>query len=137
MSRELTRSESNLLRGQMLGSWDWDGGYWHPLKCVARNDLLAFDSSCLEKLLPEANLQKLLAEIESEDVILFREHDPDQMLKIEELPFVYGWSEAVLVPCSMSWVVYWSHEDTITFGGVAQIAAVKECVPNWKAALWR
>lgn len=136
MSRELSPSDSTFFRGQMLTAWNWDGGYWHPLNPVERDDLLAFDSARLEELLPETKLHQLLAAFEPDDVLLFREHDPDQLLKIPELPFVYGWSEAMLAPRSMSWLVYWSHEATITFAGATLVAAVKERLPNWSRALW-
>jgi len=134
--RHLPSWESAQLRAQMAETWQWDGGYWHPLAPVEGLDLLAVDASKFGVFVPESRFRELLRSFGEGDLVLFREHDPDALVTVQELPHVYRWSETILAPHSLSWVVYWSHEDTITFGGATQVAEVKKLVPNWATAVW-
>jgi hypothetical protein len=33
----------------------------------------------------------------------------------------------------MTWIIYLSHENTVTFGGLKLVTVIKSAVPNWKA----
>lgn len=136
MPRLLSSIESNSLREMLRKAWAWDTKYWYPLASVQREDVVGFDAPKLEKLLPQATLRELILNLGAADVFLIHEYDADEQVHISDVPQLYGWSETFMVSDQFDWVVYWSHEETITFGGRSIIRSVCSAVPDWKSALW-
>jgi hypothetical protein len=134
MSRLMTSAESDALLEDVRLSWAWSGYYWHPLHPATRTDVLAFVSSLLEREFPEAKLRGLLCDLGIGSIYWHREFDPTEEATIESLPVLYGGSEMFIVDDSRSWIIYSSHEDTITFGGDRLISAIKNAVPGWARA---
>lgn len=136
MSRPLTQTQSTEHRTKLRELWNWDGGYWHPLKPQAFPNLIALDGLKLEALLPEEEFRSVLESASTGAVLLFHEYLEDIETTIHEMPHCYGWSEALLASPSFAWVVYWSHENTIALGGEAIVSAFKRSVPRWESTLW-
>lgn len=134
MSRPLPQSKE--YRAQLRELWNWDGGYWHPLKPQAFSDLIAIDGFKLEALLPEKGFRSILEGVAPGAVLLFHEYLEDIETTILEMPQHYGWSETFLTTPSFEWVVYWSHENTIALGGQSIVSAFQRSVPRWESALW-
>jgi hypothetical protein len=137
MARPLAGSQSTALRERLRLSWAWDGGYWHPLHPQSHPFLIGLDASGLEEMLPEDRLRAVLRDVAPDELVLFHEYLGDSVTTVRELTHLYGWSETFLAPFSLDWVVYWSHEDSIAFGGETLVGAIKHAVPDWEAALWR
>ena len=136
MSFPLSLTQSKEYRAHLRELWNWDGGYWHPLKTQIFPNLIALDQTKLEALLSEELFRSILEDAASGALLLFHEHLEDIETTLLEMPQLYGWSEAFLTPPSFEWVVYWSHEDTITLGGQSIVSAFKGSVPQWESALW-
>jgi hypothetical protein len=136
VAHPLSKDQSTEHRKDLLTRWAWDGGYWYPLKQKSFPYLIGLDAFLLERMLPEEKIRILLQELAPNEVLLFHEHILDSVTTIGEMPHLYGWSEAFLSPSSFEWVVYWSHEDTIAFGGEAIVKAIENAVPKWETALW-
>jgi hypothetical protein len=137
MARPLAGSQSTALRERLRQRWAWDGGYWHPLSPQSDPFLLGLNASSLETMLPEDQLRVLLEDFAPGELVLLHEYLGDSTTTVRELTHLYGWSETFLAPFSFEWVVYWSHEDTIAFGGEGLVGAIKRAVPDLDAALWR
>lgn len=135
MSRLLSPEESQAARFGFAAAWNWLGGYWFPLTDETPAHTIAFDEFKLQELLSDVQLSSILNRHHSGRCFRLREFDPDEETSVLELENMYGWSEQFLVPPNFEWAVYWSHEDTITFGGEALIEKIKSAVPKWQSAL--
>lgn len=67
-------------------------------------------------------------------MLWYKETAPSEEISIDELPQLYGQSESFIVDKSLEWIVYWSHESTVTFGGKWLIEAVTLRLPDWRKA---
>jgi hypothetical protein len=118
----LTDKEMVLVRKQLADIWNYDGGYWNPLdyKCsketvfVMEDNLTEDDNRKIVEFIV-ANSSKRLFEI-TEDRIDY---------EIELDSFNLDLYETIVTDKSFSWVIYGSHEDTLTFGGTKLIEFIK------------
>lgn len=128
-------SETAAVRRRVSAAWGTSNGYWYPLAPRARDDIEAFQDTLVasQRLVSKirnamrdrgnARFWRLLegGEVHAEDI---RELDPG-----------YGGEEEICTSESLDWIVYCSHESSITFGGWA-LELVKEFLPNWREALY-
>lgn len=120
--RRLTDSEMVSVRKQLADIWNYDGDYWNPLddKCskdtvfVMKYNLTEDDNKKIVKFII-ANSSEKLFEI-TEDRIDY---------EIELDSFNLDLYETIVTDKSFSWVIYGSHEDTLTFRGTELIAFIK------------
>lgn len=118
----LSDQEMVLVRKQLADIWNYDGDYWNPLddKCsnetvfVMEDNLTEDDSRKIVDFIV-ANSSKRLFEI-SEDRIDY---------EIELDSFSLELYETIITDKSFNWVIYGSHEDTLTFGGTKLIEFIK------------
>jgi hypothetical protein len=131
MTRILSAIEQDSRFATVRREWAWSGYYWYPLQSTARRDVLAFDGALLEKSIPANALRELLIACGISNVFWFREHDLAEELAVDQLPSLYAASESFIVDEKLDWIVYWSHEGTITFGG-RLLDQVKLLLPEWR-----
>ena len=111
--------------------WGWDEYYFYPLAPARRTDLLALDSIKLENKIPEVDFKKFLGTFfAGNTVYAFPESDPPYLEKSLE-DYGYWYSELCIADSSLKNLVYWSHEDTITLGGLALIEKFKLRYPEY------
>jgi len=111
--------------------WGWNEYYWFPLVPTTRSDLIAFDCRKLEKNLPEEDFEKFLEGFfNGNDVYVFPEHDEAHIELCSE--YGYWFSELCIAEENLRNVVYWSHEGTVTLGGIKLIEKFKASFPNYK-----
>ncbi len=118
----LTDQEMALVRKQLADIWNFNGDYWNPLddKCsketvfVMEDNLTEDDNRKIVEFIV-ANSSKRLFEI-TEDRIDY---------EIELDGFNLDLYETIVTDKSFSWVIYGSHEDTLTFGGTKLIEFIK------------
>lgn len=118
----LTDKEMVLVREQLADIWNYDGDYWNPLddKCsketvfLMKDNLTDDDSRKIGEFII-ANSNKRLFEI-TEDRIDY---------EIEVDSFNLNLYETIVTDKSFSWVIYGSHEDTLTFGGNELVSFIK------------
>ena len=132
----LSQKDTDIIRSSMKKEWQWSSKYWHPLHPTKRTDVLALDSRILRSELNDDAIIEILQSFGTTLLYRLCEYDPSEQLTLDELPFVIGASEVVICPPDFSWVIYSSHESTITFGGAALIHAVQTAIPSWPNALW-
>lgn len=134
-SRKLTETESVTLLADVKREWAWSGYYFHPLHATTRKDVLAFDDQSLEPLLPEEEFRAFLTGNGLSTVLWHHEYDPSEEIALNDFPFFYGHSESFIVDKTLDWIIYWSHEGTVTFGGGGLISTFMSRVPKWRDAV--
>ena len=118
----LTDQEMLFVRKQLLDIWNYDGDYWNPLDdkspkesvFLMKDNLTDDDSKKIVDFIT-TNSNKRLFEI-TEDRIDY---------EIEFDSFDIDLYETIVTDNSFSWVMYGSHEDTLTFGGTKLIEFIK------------
>lgn len=132
--RVLSTCESEELRKKVCEEWAWSGHYFYPLQTTSRTDVLAFEGNLLEQILTESAFKALLLTCGISSINWWREIDASEETTVEKFPFFFGHSESFIVDRTLQWLVYWSHEETITFCGEHLISSLKHLVPEWETA---
>lgn len=80
-------------------------------------------------------LKKILNRLQVQSVIRIREIEESEELCVDEIQHFEG-SEDIFFDSTGEWIIYSSHEDSITFGGQALINEVKKVCPAWNEIVW-
>lgn len=123
--------------GKLKSIWDIRKTYWYPLEKCARNDLISFDSEYINKLEKISFIKSILEEHNIVKLYEFREHGlayeidniSDYTLWQSDDYFIYN--EGFWFDDTMNWIIYKSHEDSITFGGEWIRSKLKEEWKDW------
>ncbi|NQX66669.1 hypothetical protein HQN90_11075 [Paenibacillus alba] len=128
------------LRKKMENTWDTNLlHYWYPLSKCKRSDIIAFDADYIEDNRSKLDcIIMLLKEHGVDEIYEFFESGYDYKVQISELHPFYGYFNASTGGegfwCSekMDWIIYASHERTITIGGEWLIKELKLLWGDWK-----
>jgi len=127
--RELTEDETDKLNRSLLQVWEITNSYWYPLKEISRHDVIAFDADAFESTFGFEKLREILKD--TKEIYEIKEwKDKGNIVEFDSLEPQYdGEGEGFWFTKDMKWIIYCSHEDSITFGGESIIQIIKE---NWK-----
>jgi hypothetical protein len=123
----LTDSKMVLVRKQLADIWNYDGDYWNPLddKCSKETVFLMEDN------LTEDDNRKIIEFIVANSNKRFFEITEDRIdYEMEVDSFNLDLYETIVTDKSFSWVIYGSHEDTLTFGGNELVEFIKALFSN-------
>ncbi|MCG7408345.1 hypothetical protein MH117_13010 [Paenibacillus sp. ACRRX] len=132
---------SRNLRKDMERVWDIGQPYWYPLFDCSREDLIAFDSEYIES---EEKLNDIIAMLTHhgvEQVIEFLETGETFNIQVSNLYPYYCYNgdlsggEGFWTSQSMDWIIYASHEGTITFGGEWLVNKIKSLWTDWRSSI--
>jgi len=135
--RVLQEEESKRLWGKLGEVWDVTEHHWFPLTDCARKDILAFqdryfmDACGPEKLIPVLRSR----EIEKVWVLREIECDPQHEVEISLFDPCYRGSEEYWTSEKMDWIIYVSHESSVTVGGWL-LDEVKRLWTQWQDHIW-
>jgi hypothetical protein len=134
--RVISVEESKELRNQLKMVWDIGGSYWFPLKeGPIPPSVLAFHVEYYEKMNGLRVLHEALMRRGISRVFELHEFDPDEPDKEIELSILkpaYLWGgEQCCTDKSVDWVVYASHESSITIAGEWLTQIFKKKWPEW------
>lgn len=141
MEKEKIPDEVSIeLREKMENTWDINlRHYWYPLSKCKRCDLIAFDADYIEDDSSKLNcIIMLLKEHGVSQLYEFLESGHAYKIQISELRPFYAYYNASTGGegfwCSeeMDWIIYASHEGTITFGGEWLVEGLKSLWSDWK-----
>lgn len=139
--RVLLRSEIDQLKTALKQTWGFGGGYWYPLTetvnpFTASFPLVAFALTENARRYLPIGTQIYPGDVLKDVQRFFREH---QIKRAYKLRTEWGYSYEIDAPLldpgyhaseelnfgeRHDWVVYWSHEDSVTLGGaITQIVA--------------
>ena len=114
-----------------LQRWDVQpNDYWYPLVPTKITGLVAFDSDAFDAAVPSRALSKILASNDIARIWELREHGPSYIQDINCISPIYNGAEGYWTSNDIDWLIYASHEMTITIGGW-MLNAVKNIWPKW------
>src|SRR5690348_11338568 len=139
MSRVLSAAEAEPLWQRIVQAWDVRPGFWYPLGDTTRMDVLALEAGPFHAGGGVAILRGCLAQHGVTRCWEFREftHEPTLELELDEFDAAYTGSERYWTADPPDWLVYASHEESMTLGGQWLIDAFKRAWPSWRLGLWK
>jgi hypothetical protein len=134
--RVLGEAEHRTLHAAFVDRWGvWYGGSVDPAEAeagtvtlheIAMDDPGAYD--CLRYLLADHGVTRLLE---------LREWGDGCEMDAADASFTYNGAEGFWTPADMGWMVYASHESSITFGGEWLVAGMRRCLPLLDQYIYR
>lgn len=110
--------------------------YWYPLAETERSDVEAFQAPYFFRAVTPERLGILLAERGVTRVWELREYGPEYELDASAFEPDYNGAEGLWTSHARDWIIYASHETSITVGGW-MLAEVKLEWPEWERHTWR
>lgn len=129
--RTLAKEESDQIWTQLKAKWEIDGDYWYPLKSKKLPaGILAFHTDYFGDN-KEVILRELLTRREIRRIWELREHGDDEYeLELALFRPRYNGAEGYWTSSGADWLVYASHESSITLAGDWLVAGFKDIVPD-------
>lgn len=130
--RVLHGREREALEYAILEKWGYCADYWYPLKGSFDESKLFLNVDHLE---PYWDRLCALAGLPENRVYEYGEsyYEDGQLLETDVIEG-YGGNECAYLPKDLSWIIYFSHENTVTFAG-AILPGVRELLRD-EAAHW-
>ncbi len=138
--RSLTEAESASIRKRMLERWSIGSGYWHPIEAeelpeVVLSEVIAFQARHFEAEVGARELQSILSNRGLTRVWELRELRPDLEIELSLLDLLYT-QERYWTSDAMDWVVYVSHESSITIAGRWLVDEIQNRWPIWRERVY-
>lgn len=136
--KQLEKDDSENIKSRLDDVWDIKYPYWYPLFDCNRQDVIAFDSEYFENSDKLEIVRKLLRKQGVKNIYEFREDGiSNQIIDFLDYEFwcsePYFWNnECFWFDDNMDWIIYVSHEGTITFGGKWLIEQLKKVCVDWE-----
>lgn len=128
--RVILGAEADAIGEQFYRVWKYDTSYWYPLKEMPGEDKLYIAPQRIEpywdKIYPLLGLHRNHIYEYGEAV-----YDHPHCAEVEELAD-YAGCETAYCPKDFSWIIYFSHENTVTFAG-SILPQVKQILHGEKA----
>lgn len=121
--RVILGAERDAIAYAILEKWEYSTAYWYPLVGTFDENKLFLDSELLEPY-----IERLLELLGLPEKRVYEYGESwfvgEHCAEVDDL-YGYGGNEAAYLPKDLSWIIYFSHEGTVTFGGDI-VPAVKE-----------
>jgi hypothetical protein len=136
--RVLTPKESGDILGRLRNEWGVGRWYWYPLADSKRGDVLAVQDKYFYEELGVERLRSILAACGLTKVWELREveSEPEYEMELSAFEPYYSGAEGYWCYERMDWVIYASHESSVTLGGAWLIEEVKKVWKNWPERVW-
>ncbi|EGO63400.1 hypothetical protein [Acetonema longum] len=138
--RVLTESASQKLWAILLEKWDIQPkSYWYPLRNTSKNDMMAFQEESFDVEFGIENLRRILQKHDIQHVWTLTESGPEYELTVSVFEPLYCHTGVETYSFSQraDWVIYASHEESITIGGKWLIDEIKANWPHWECFVWK
>lgn len=129
--RTLSSDECKSVWEHVDRHWSTAGGYWYPLRDGAPANVLAFDADVFNAHVSVADLQSILVAQGIESVYELREFGPEYELDTVLVVPSYNGAEGYWTAPAFDWLVYASHESTMTVAGDWLIRSIQQRWPTW------
>ena len=134
--RVLGATEEAAVRAQLASTWGIERAYWYPLAKSIRPDVLAVQSPYFHRDVPSERLHAMLRDRGVVRAWELREHGPSYEIDLSEVEPRYSGAEGIWCATGFDWVLYASHESSITIGGAWLVEAMKQAWPAWERYAW-
>jgi hypothetical protein len=141
LRRTLSAEESARLWRELENRWGVKG-YWYPLDRALDadppRDAVAFKAEAFDKDDVQARLREALGELGVTRLWEVRELDTDTDKEIELASFepIYTGAEGYWLDASFEWLVYASHESSVTVAGDRLLPTFQQLWPSWAEHLY-
>ena len=115
--RVLNATESEQIWGDLRRRWQVGDGYWYPLDDSPISGVVAWKAQAFRAALPVAELQAILTERGIHRFWELREYGAQYECDVAWFDPFYNGAEGYWSSAGLDWIVYASHEDTLTVGG--------------------
>jgi hypothetical protein len=134
--RVLAEEESNKLWNKLKEAWGIGNGYWFPLReGRIPEDLLTFHVDYFSKMDGADLLREALRNHRVSRIFQlneFKSTDPEYEIELSLLePRYASGDEQYCTSETLDWIVYASHESSLTIGGDWLVDIMKERWPDW------
>jgi len=136
--RTLSSQESKMLWSELKKKWSIDN-YWYPLTNNKLNDTEAFMDDYFDSEVGVNHLIKILKKQNVQRVFELREGSvfPEYEIDLENFNPAYNINgEGFWFSSDLDWVIYVSHENSITIAGTWLLAEIKKVWLNWEERIW-
>jgi len=131
--RTLLDEESSLIWDRLRQQFGLSRNpYWYPLQGEAPADTAAFDAEVFHRHVPAVRLQEILAETGIKRLWELREYGPEYEIDLTLLEPIYNGAEGFWTADAMDWLLYASHESTLTLSGTWLVSRVQAAWPTWR-----
>lgn len=130
----LSEKESESLRKKLSERWSVDG-YWFPLSVDKPENTEAFIADHFENDFGFEKLRQIVSELKIKRVFEVNENNINYEIEISVFEPYYSGSEGFWFDESFDWLIYASHENSITFAG-SILPKIKESWISWQNHLW-
>jgi hypothetical protein len=133
--RVLTTAGSKAIWSLLRSRWEIPQGYWFPLADCKLPDVVAFKTREFDEAVAYERLRDMLASRGIVRVWELREYGPEYEEDLGLFEPYYNGAEGYWSSADLHWVIYASHESSVTVGG-SLLAEVKRMWPSWQAHVW-
>ena len=103
---------------------------WYPLRVNSKqNDLEYFEEEFFQKHFGDQKLIQLIKSLGCTTINEINESRDDKKINVDELEI--NNSEVYYCNDTVDWVIYCSHEQTVTFGGATLLQELKQQWSDW------
>ena len=134
--RVLSDEEIAELTVSLSSKWCVPAGYWYPLAEKSHEHIEAYQDRHFLENFPAEKLHQILRSHNISRVFELREYGPCYELDCELFDPSYNGAEGYWVSSNLDWIIYASHESSITIGGWL-LEEVKKVWPNHSSHVWR
>lgn len=134
--RVLSETESERVWAAVRSAWDIATDYWYPLSDSARADVEAYDATAFATNVPTEVLRDAIRRQGLGRVWELKEYGPEFEEAVELFDPTYDGAEGYWCSERLDWIVYVSHEGSITAGGTI-IETVHQVWPQCADHLWK
>ncbi len=132
----LSEKETNSVWDKLGKNWKHiREGYWYPLTIWKEDGIEAFQDSYFEKEFGYEKLRTILSELGVTRLWELREGNINYEIELSILEPYYSGEEGYWCDESFEWVIYASHESSITFAG-SILPKIKDNWENWEKRIW-
>ena len=139
MSDQLSKDEAAAIWLRIAAAWDIRPGFYYPLDdASSRRDLLALETSLFHAADGVNHVRHALSAHGVRECLDFCEFNlPTRRIALRDWNATYDGREHIWTSEPFDWLLYLSHEESITLGGAWLIEAFKRSEPTWRDLLWK
>lgn len=130
------QQEATKLAKKLETIWDIKNHYWYPLYDCQRHDVIAFHDHYVKGIDSKmAQIQQFLIQQQRNQIYRMQEDRTISLLETVSLSFdkTLRNNEHFWFDLQFDWIIYHSHEGSITFGGNELITALKAEWHDWES----
>ena len=133
--RVLSEQESADIWKELSSRWRITDGYWYPLSNHKPDNVEAFQDAYFEKEVGAEKLRAILLNRKIERIWEMREDNKNYELELLAFDPYYNGAEGYWCDGNFDWIIYASHESSITFGGWI-LTEIQQIWSNWEERIW-